>query len=151
MKYLRRKTDDKAIRYLFWLPAFFVAMLLILLPFYKAVLVLIFFVPLAGVFNSSNQKSDEETGTDKHQAIIARCIKYYDDWHAWQEFVDEYEPYINRYLVSKASQMNIYKPHLIDDWRQDVYTRLFENNFRALESFKAKSENSFYAFWLDFI
>lgn len=79
--------------------------------------------------------------------FVHRCVK--GEKAAWDEFVERYSRLIYSYIhsVIKLQNTKKYDPESINDIFQDIFLLLSKDNFKKLNSFKAKNKASL-ATWL---
>ncbi len=79
--------------------------------------------------------------------FVQRCIQ--GDKTAWDEFVDKYSRLIYKYIncILKQNNPGLATPENINDIFQEIFVILSKENFRKLQTFKAKNGCSL-ASWL---
>jgi len=79
--------------------------------------------------------------------FVKRCVK--GDSAAWNEFIEKYSRLIYNYIyqVLKAKSAQQANEECVDDIFQEIFLLLTQNNFKKLNSFKAKN-NCRLASWL---
>jgi RNA polymerase sigma factor (sigma-70 family) len=99
-------------------------------------------------------KTQDSSDADKRAdltacELVAECARHLDDAAVWEEFYLRYRRKILTYLW-RAFRMSGGRPHEFlqfgDDWVQEVFAKLVNNNGRAIRSFRGLTEVSVNAF-----
>jgi RNA polymerase sigma-70 factor (ECF subfamily) len=76
--------------------------------------------------------------------LVAECLKTTEG--SWTEFVHRTQPIIYRTVLKAAQRAGSLSREEISDLVQDVYLKLWANDFRALREFKTLQENALFGF-----
>lgn len=77
--------------------------------------------------------------------LIEKCLQD-PDGEAWREFMRRFQPLIAAMVSRTVRRWSMPNRSLVDDLVQTTFRKLFENDFRALKTFRWMHENAFRGF-----
>ncbi|HLH32775.1 MAG TPA: sigma-70 family RNA polymerase sigma factor [Terriglobia bacterium] len=99
-------------------------------------------------------KSEVFPGVEKNSGLesadlLRNCARNLNDSVFWEEFYIRYKRKILLYLLRAFRMMGGHSEEFVryaDDWVQEVFTKLVQNDGRVIRSFRGTTENSVCAF-----
>jgi RNA polymerase sigma factor (sigma-70 family) len=92
--------------------------------------------------------ADQPAGLEAHE-LLRQCAKNLRNAELWEEFYSRYRRKIILYLLRAFRMLGGNSEEFVryaDDWVQEVFTKLVQNEGRIISSFRGSTELSVYAF-----